>query len=276
MNFLWSGFSVFLLVISMVITGCKPDTAVNIDEEREAYHMDAKSKLFAEEFEAAVVGFEKALEVNPKNASAHFELGLINYLHLKDYVSAIYHFQKLLEMRPNHMMAVQIKDHLERCKMDFASTVTLGPLNQNTETRLKNLVETKEELETQIKNLEGQLAQMRQVLSAQSEALNRNRQNARPESLVNGSKNSKSNETAQISNLESKGKTNPSALQNASVSTPKFRKHVIRSKDTFYKLASHYRVDFKSIQSANPGVNSTKLQIGQVVNVPYPTKTASR
>ena len=276
MNFLWSGFSVFLLVISMVITGCKPDTAVSIDEEREAYHMDAKSKLFAEEFEAAVVGFEKALEVNPNNASAHFELGLINYLHLKDYVSAIYHFQKLLEMRPNHMMAVQIKDHLERCKMDFASTVTLGPLNQNTETRLKNLVETKEELETQIKNLEGQLAQMRQVLSAQSEALNRNRENARPESLVNGSKNPKSNAPAQTSSLGGKGKTNPTAMQNASVSTPKFRKHVIRSNDTFYKLASHYRVDFKSIQSANPGVNSTKLQIGQVVNVPYSTKTASR
>lgn len=276
MNFLWSGFSVFLLVVSMVITGCKPDTAVSIDEEREAYHMDAKSKLFAEDFEAAVVGFEKALEVNPNNASAHFELGLINYLHLKDYVSAIYHFQKLLEMRPNHMMAVQIKDHLERCKMDFASTVTLGPLNQNTETRLKNLVETKEELETQIKNLEGQLAQMRQVLSAQSEALNRNRQNARPESLANSSKSPKSNAPTQTSNLEGKGKTNSTAMQNASMSTPKFRKHVIRSNDTFYKLASHYRVDFKSIQSANPGVNSTKLQIGQVVNVPYPTKTASR
>ena len=276
MNFLWSGFSVFLLVISMVITGCKPDTAVSIDEEREAYHMDAKSKLFAEEFEAAVVGFEKALEVNPNNASAHFELGLINYLHLKDYVPAIYHFQKLLEMRPNHMMAVQIKDHLERCKMDFASTVTLGPLNQNTETRLKNLVETKEELETQIKNLEGQLAQMRQVLSAQSEALNRNRQNARPDALASGSKNLKSNAPTQTSNQVGKGKTNPTAMQNASVSTPKFRKHVIRSNDTFYKLASHYRVDFKSIQSANPGVNSTKLQIGQVVNVPYSTKTASR
>jgi LysM repeat protein len=169
MNFLWSGFSVFLLVISMVITGCKPDTAVSIDEEREAYHMDAK-----------------------------------------------------------------------------------------------------------IKNLEGQLAQMRQVLSAQSEALNRNRQNARTESLVNGSKNPKSNAPTQTSNQGGKGKTNPTAMQNASVSTPKFRKHVIRSNDTFYKLASHYRVDFKSIQSANPGVNSTKLQIGQVVNVPYSTKTASR
>jgi len=117
---------------------------------------------------------------------------------------------------------------------------------------------------------------MRQVLSAQSEALNRNRQNARPDALASGSKNLKSNETAQISNLGSKAKTNPSAIQNASVSTPKFRKHVIRSKDTFYNLAKHYRVDFKSIQSANPGVNSIKLQIGQVVNVPYPTKTASR
>ena len=135
---------------------------------------------------------------------------------------------------------------------------------------------TKEELETQIKNLEGQLAQMRQVLSAQSEALNRNRQNARPDALASGSKNLKSNAPTQTSNQVGKGKTNPTAMQNASVSTPKFRKHVIRSNDTFYKLASHYRVDFKSIQSANPGVNSTKLQIGQVVNVPYSTKTASR
>jgi LysM repeat protein len=71
-------------------------------------------------------------------------------------------------------------------------------------------------------------------------------------------------------------KSNTAAIQKASVSRPKYRKHVIRSKDTFYNLARHYGVDFKSIQSANPGVNSTKLQIGQVVNIPYPTKTASR
>ncbi len=276
MNFLWRGLSIFLLAISVVITGCKPDSSAKVDEEREAYYMDAKSKLFAEDFEGAVAGFEKALEVNPNNAAAHLELGLIHYLNLKDYVSAIYHFQKMMKMRPNHMMAAQIEDHLDRCKMDFASTVTLGPLNQNTETRLKNLVETKEGLATKVKNLEGQLAQMREVLAAQSEALNRSRQNAGSSQMANSSQRRKPNETAKEAIASNDVKSNMPAIQKASFSRPKYRKHVIRSKDTFYNLARHYGVDFKSIQSANPGVNSTKLQIGQVVNIPYPTKTAPR
>jgi septal ring factor EnvC (AmiA/AmiB activator) len=72
----------------------------------------------------------------------------------------------------------------------------LDHLNQNTETRLKNLVETKEGLETKVKNLEGQLAQMREVLAAQSEALNRSRQNAGSAQMANSGQNRKPNETA--------------------------------------------------------------------------------
>ena len=175
------------------------------------------------------------------------------------------------------MMAAQIEDHLERCKMDFASTVTLGPLNQNTETRLKNLVETKEGLETKVKNLQGQLAQMREVLAAQSEALNnRSRQNTGSAQMANNGQNRKPDGASKPANVRNNVKSSTPAIQQASITRPKYRKHVIRSKDTFYNLAKHYGVDFKSIQSANPGVNTIKLQIGQVVNIPYPTKTQAR
>lgn len=278
MNCLWRGLSIFLLVFSVVITGCKPASTARIDEEREAYYLDAKNKLFAEDFEAAVIGFERALEVNPKNAAAHLELGFIHYKHMEDFVSAIYHFQKTLKMRPNHPMLDRIEEHLERCKMDFASSVNLGPLNQNTETRMKNLVEAKDGLEVKVKNLEGQLVQMREVLTAQSEALTRSRQGMRSTSpqLVRTDQGRQTASQSTPSITRSQTPSNTPGIQQASISKPKFRKHVIRSKDTFYNLARHYGVDFKSIEASNPDSNSKKLQIGQVINVPYPKATASR
>ena len=49
-----------------LFVGCKPMATARMDEEREAYFLDAKEKLFAEDFSEAVIGFEKALEVNPE------------------------------------------------------------------------------------------------------------------------------------------------------------------------------------------------------------------
>ena len=250
-----------------------------VDEEREAYYMDAKEKLFAGEHEEAVIGFERALEVNPKNAAAHLELGLIHYEHLHDYVSAIYHFRKMLELRPDHLMAGQIKDHLTRCEMDFASSIHLGPLNQNTETQIKNLIKTKEELEEKVRNLEGQLSQMRGVLAAQSNALKAAQENARQN--LSGSK--PSNGSGNVAQQQNKGNAG-GALQASYQTvpkqplntTPKYRKHVVRANDNFYKLARKYGVESKDIAAVNPGIDSTKLQIGYVLNIPYPKTTASR
>lgn len=248
-----------------------------VDEEREAYYMDAKEKLFAGEHEEAVIGFERALEVNPKNAAAHLELGLIHYEHLHDYVSAIYHFRKMLELRPDHLMAGQINDHLTRCEMDFASSIHLGPLNQNTETQIKNLIKTKEELEEKVRSLEGQLSQMRGVLAAHSNALKAAQENAKQNQ--NGSKpSSGSGNVAQNQGrggdtIQASYQTVPKPTLNT---TPKYRKHVVRANDNFYKLGKKYGVEPKDIALVNPEVNSTRLQIGYVLNIPYPKTTASR
>jgi len=276
MNSLWHILSFPLLIATVLITGCQPTSVGRVDEEREAYYLDAKEKLFALDYQAAVVGFERALEVNPKNAAAHLELGLIYYEHLKDYVSAIYHFNKMLQLRPNHLMAGQIEDHVKRCKMDFASSANLGPLNHNTEIKMKKLVEENGALESKVKNLEGQLAQMREVLVLQKNALNQKRQEAEGRQAKD-----------QMVSLERRsgnavvpgGSNAPSELRPRSRPTPnrpKYQKHVIRSKDHFYSLSRQYGVSVNAIKAANPGVDSRSLQIGQVVNVPYPTTTASR
>jgi LysM repeat protein len=253
-------------------------SVARVDEEREAYYMDAKEKLFAGDYEEATIGFERALEVNPQNAAAHLELGLLHYEHLHNYVSAIYHFRKMLELRPDHLMAGQIKDHLTRCEMDFASSIHLGPLNQNTETRIRNLVETKEDLEEKVQSLEGQLRQMRSVLAAQSNDLKTAQENAGQRRQTVGSVigNERTNQLSKpaverVSAIES-SQTDLTPVS----TTPTYRKHMVRANDSFYKLSRKYGVTPKAIADVNAGIDSTKLQIGQVLNIPYPTATASR
>jgi len=50
--------------------------------------------------------------------------------------------------------------------------------------------------------------------------------------------------------------------------------HTVIKGDTFGKLAKHYKVSVKAIADANPGVDSTRLKIGQKLNIPAPSATA--
>jgi LysM repeat protein len=45
--------------------------------------------------------------------------------------------------------------------------------------------------------------------------------------------------------------------------------------DSFDKLAKKFQVSVKAIQEANPGVVPTKLQIGQKINIPAPSTSAT-
>jgi LysM repeat protein len=44
--------------------------------------------------------------------------------------------------------------------------------------------------------------------------------------------------------------------------------HVIAKGETFGALATKYGVSVRAIQQANPGVDSTKLKVGQKINIP--------
>ena len=49
--------------------------------------------------------------------------------------------------------------------------------------------------------------------------------------------------------------------------------HIVRRGDSLYSISRAYRVDLEQLKSANPTITSPYiLSIGQVVNVPVPTK----
>jgi LysM repeat protein len=44
--------------------------------------------------------------------------------------------------------------------------------------------------------------------------------------------------------------------------------------DSFFTLAKHYKVGSKAIAEANPGVDSTRLKLGQKLHIPAPKPSA--
>lgn len=55
---------------------------------------------------------------------------------------------------------------------------------------------------------------------------------------------------------------------------PPVNEHVVASGDSFYSLGKHYGVSAQAIADANPGVEPTRLRIGQRLNIPAPTDPA--
>jgi len=53
--------------------------------------------------------------------------------------------------------------------------------------------------------------------------------------------------------------------------TPTTQQYKVAKGDTFGSIASKFKVTSSAIQKANPGVEPTKLQINQVLNIPAPT-----
>lgn len=52
--------------------------------------------------------------------------------------------------------------------------------------------------------------------------------------------------------------------------------HVVAKNDSFYTMSKKYGVGMKAIEAANPGVDSTKLKIGQKINIPAAAPKAAK
>src|SRR5882672_3683534 len=87
---------VIALLLCLSMGGCLPSGRNPLDEQKEPHFLTGKSRVASMDYKGAVEAFEKALEVNPRSASAHFELGLLYEKNEMDYAAAIYHFDRFL------------------------------------------------------------------------------------------------------------------------------------------------------------------------------------
>ena len=66
---------VFGIFLCVSLSGCLPVADNALDEKKEPHYISGMSLVSQMDYQGAMDEFEKSLEVNPRSASAHFELG---------------------------------------------------------------------------------------------------------------------------------------------------------------------------------------------------------
>src|SRR5215468_12159801 len=101
-----------LLAGLLAITGCTLTDASQMDEEKEPHFLEGKARVNSLDYAGAIESFEKALDVNPKSASAHFELGCLCDQREADPAAAIYHYSHYLKLCPTGVNAERARSRI--------------------------------------------------------------------------------------------------------------------------------------------------------------------
>src|SRR5262245_10443577 len=122
-------------------SGCLPSGRSQLEEEKEPHFLAGKSRVNGMDYQGAIEEFEKALEVNPRSASAHFELGWLCDEKDANPAAAIYHYEHFLKLRQNPDKDEIVKQRIYRCKQDLAKAVLPLPTTPAMQRELEQLAE---------------------------------------------------------------------------------------------------------------------------------------
>ncbi len=244
-----------LLLTCVVLSGCLPPTHSASDEEKEPHFLAGKSRVSSMDFTGAIECFEKALELNPQSAAAHFELGWLFDQKEADPAAAIYHYERYLKLRPNAENAEMVKTRILAGKQELARTVSLGPVTQTMQREFEQLAEENKRLREEsekwrayVSRLQGQtnppgpaapVARAAQPVPAGQQP---------PTQVVSSS--------------------SPGGAPQTAPTTVATRRHTVKAGETPTTIARQYGVKVDALLAANPRLEPRRMQIGQAVSIP--------
>ena len=242
--------TVVLLLVGLVWSGCLPSSPR--DEEKEPYFLAGKSRVNTMDFKGAVESFEKAVEVNPKSAPAHFELGWLYDQKESDPAAAIYHFERFLKLMPNSGKEEMVKTRILACKQQLAQTVSLGLVTEKQQREFEQLAEENKRLREDVEKWRAYALHL-QTLTNQAGASLPTARAVQSPSL------------GQVAATDSPG-TGRSSVTPAATS----RTHVVKAGETPGFIARKYGVKVDALMTANPKLDPRRLQVGQTLIIPPP------
>jgi len=255
----------FAVLFCALVYGCTPANQGQLDDEKEPHFIEGKRALNTMDYKGAIDEFEKAVEANPRNASAHFELGILyeNPNLEPDPAAAIYHYQQFLKLRPNADTAEAVQGRITNCKQDLARTVLPLPASPSVQHDLEKLIEENKQLKTEVDKWRAWYAAQqtnRQIQSAAPipQAATQTVQNVEQVSTVR-------------SNSTSAGQAgNNRPLHGSATFSPTNPRttYVVQPRDTLASISRKFNVKLPSLTAANPGVDAKHLRVGQTVAIP--------
>ena len=246
------------LLLCCLLAGCRPGATGQGDEQKDPYFLAGKNRLQDRDHQGAIEMFEKALDVNPRSASAHFELGVLYEQQQSDYAAALYHYQRAVTLRPDMPSADLARQRTQECKRELAKTVVQPISMQNLQRDVDTLRVENELLKQRLQAWQNYYEGRGVVPSNVVQAITNPPLRATPPPS-----------TAQANITQSPAlRSNP--VQRASLQPTSNRTHIIVSGDTPAGIARRYNVKLSALQSANPTMDARRLRPGQTLVIPPP------
>ena len=252
-----------VLLAVLVLGGCVDSARSQLDDEKEPHFLAGKNRVNTRDYIGAIEAFEKALEVNPQSAAAHFELAWLYDDKEPDPAAAIYHYQQYLKLRPKADNRDLANQRIVSCKTALASTVSLGPITEKQQRDFEKMLDENKKLTDQNKSLTEEVAKWRAYYAAHPSGAG----SPPVVPAADTRSNSSSGPTILVANVVS----NPGATTQAPSSAATLsRTHTVKAGETLAQIARKYGVNLDALTAANPGLDARRLHVGQTLTVPSP------
>lgn len=238
---------------SLVLSGCLP--AAPGEEEKEPHFLAGRNRVNSLDFRGAIESFEKALEANPKSAPAHFELGWLLDEKEPDPSAAIYHYERFLKLSPNSGKEELVKTRILACKQQLAQTVSLAP-------GMDRLQRDLERLTSENKRLQEEIEKWRAIASRPPAP------GVQPVTVLPEPRGTQAPGSGGAAAASAVPPRAASASRPPGTTATAPRTHIVKSGETFIRIARTYGVTLEALLAANPRVNPRRMQAGQVLKIP--------
>jgi LysM repeat protein len=257
------------VLLCALVNGCMPQSQGQLEEEKEPHFIEGKRALTQMDYKGAVDEFEKAVEANPRNASAHLELGLLYERQdlEPDPAAAIYHYQQYLKLRPNSDKAEAVQGRITNCKQDLAKAVLPLPSSPSVQHDLEQLILTNKQLRAEVDQWRAWYAAQQtnrpvQAVTPVAQTAQVNTQSVQSvETHAPQTVRSNATPILQSGNSRSSQRT-PYSPNNVRTT------YVVQSRDTLASISRKFNVKLDSLAAANPGIDPRKIHPGQTLNIP--------
>ncbi len=266
--------SLALALVLPLVFGCSPAREAQMDEQRNPYFIEGKDRLGSRDYKGAIAAFEKALEMNPRSALAHFELAVLYEQHSEqrenDYVAALYHYNQVVRLRPHAYPADNARQRVASCKQELVRSQSMAPVYQQTVREIDRLKEENQQLHRQVDTLTAQAASQ---FIAPAALTTRQAQNTQPGASAARTE-SLSEPTGRSGRVGEKTGETPIARERGTVPTQSARgtgrSHTVKAGETPYSIARNYGLRPDALLAANPGLDARRVRIGQTLAIPTP------
>jgi len=249
------------ILLCLGMSGCYSGGDSQVQEQREPHFLMGQKLARQMDYQGAIDAYEKALQVNPRSASAHFELALLCEDQAGDPAAAIYHYQQFLKLCSGFDNKIDaVEQHIVSCKVELAKSVaSLAPLPPSAQTNMEKIL-----LEN--RDLKAQLARWQDYYRAGhfQPSTNVATQDPPTNSSPGGAGRVTTNTgTGRIVQLP------PGSFSGGRPSVPGTgRTHSVKSGETLAAIARKYGISLSALQMANPAVEPKHLRVGAILNIP--------